>query len=435
MSIAETYLKEIEGINPVQFIGNVTRVLGLIIEATGPSASVGELVHIRTPDGRRIISAEVVGFREGRVQLMPYSSNEGIAPGSEVMGTMSSLRVGVSEKLLGRIIGGDGNSIDGKPNVETDIHYPILASPPNPLDRPAISEVLSLGVKSIDGCITIGRGQRIGIFSGSGVGKSTLLGMCARYTNADVNVIALIGERGREVNDFIKNSLGEEGLKRSVLVVATGDQSPLMRLRGAFVATAIAEFFRDRGRDVMLMMDSVTRFARAQREIGLAVGEPPATRGFTPSVFEILPRLLERSGTSRRGSITGIYTILVEADDMNEPIADNVRGILDGHIVLNRNLADRGQYPAVDVTSSISRLMIDVVSPEHLKAAIKLRSSITVYRDAEDLINIGAYVKGSNPDIDFAIRMKDKIWSFLAQGIREAVPFEKTAEMLTGMFK
>jgi flagellum-specific ATP synthase len=365
---------------------------------------------------------------------MPIGEKAGISPGCEVVATGRPLMVPVGEALRGRILNGVGEPMDGKGPLECEEEYPILRDSPHPLTRPRIKEVLSLGVKALDATLTVGRGQRFGIFSGSGVGKSTLMGMIARFTEAEINVIGLIGERGREVRDFIERDLGEEGLKRSVVVVATNNQAPLVRLRGAFVATTIAEYFRDKGYDVMLMMDSVTRFARAQREIGLAIGEPPAQRGFTPSVFEILPKLLERSGTSDKGTITALYTILVDADDMNEPIADNVRAILDGHVVLSRDLAHRNHYPAIDVLESVSRLMIDIVPPQHEKAARKLREVLATIRDAQDLIDIGAYVKGSNPKIDYALTMIDKVNEFLVQGIFEPADYETTINTLLRMF-
>jgi flagellum-specific ATP synthase len=422
--------------DPIRASGVVTKVVGLALEATGPQAPIGEVCRIRTSGGE--IRAEVVGFREGRGSgrtiLMPIGEAAGVAPGNEVVGTGAPLRVKVGRALLGRVLDGLGRPIDdagpiGLPGDDLD-EAPAERDPPDPVRRPRIKEALALGVRSIDACLTVGRGQRLGIFSGSGVGKSTLLGMMARFTSADVNVIALVGERGREVRDFIERDLGDEGLKRSVVVVATSDQPPLLRLRAAFVATAIAEHFRDRGRDVLFMMDSVTRFARAQREVGLAAGEPPAQRGFTPSVFAILPRLLERTGTSERGTITGLYTILVDADDMNEPVADNVRGILDGHVVLSRTLAERGQYPAVDVLASISRLMPEVVADEHVRAALALKEILAVYRDAEDLVNIGAYVPGSNPRIDRALAKIEAANAFLRQGIFERADFADSARRL-----
>jgi flagellum-specific ATP synthase len=333
---------------------------------------------------------------------MPLGEMGGIGPGSRVEATGQSLRVNVDENLLGRVLDGLGNVIDGKGGAACRMSYPVENTPPNPLTRKKISEVLPIGVKCIDGLLTIGRGQRIGIFAGSGVGKSTLMGMIARNTKADINVIGLIGERGREVREFIENDLKEEGLKRSVVIVATSDQPALVRLKAAQLATAVAEYFRDQGNDVMLLMDSLTRFAMAQREVGLAIGEPPVTRGYTPSVFAVMPKLLERSGTSDVGSITGMYTVLVDGDDMNEPVTDTVRGILDGHIVLSRNLANKNHYPAIDILASISRLMSEIADSDHKKAAGRARDLLAIYRDSEDLINIGAYVKGSNPKLDDA---------------------------------
>jgi type III secretion system ATPase, FliI/YscN (EC 3.6.3.15) len=374
--------------------------------------------------------AEVVGFRDKNVLLMPIGDMSGIGPGSTVTVCHRDLEVAVGESLLGRVLDGLGNPIDGKGPVVPECYYPVSNQPPNPMTRPRIRQVLPLGVKCIDGLLTVGKGQRMGIFAGSGVGKSTLIGMIARNTKADINVIALIGERGREVREFLEKDLGEEGLKRSVVVVATSDQPALIRLKGAMVATAIAEYFRDKGRDVLLLMDSLTRFSMAQREIGLAIGEPPVSRGYTPSVFSILPKLLERAGTSEKGSITGLYSVLVDGDDMNEPITDTVRGILDGHIALSRQLAHRNHYPAIDVLGSISRVMNDIVDEEHLKYAMELRQALAVYRDAEDLINVGAYVRGSNPAIDKAISLHDSINEFLTQGINERYSFRDTIEKL-----
>jgi flagellum-specific ATP synthase len=345
------------------------------------------------------------------------------------------MEVAVGPELLSRLIGGDGLPIDGKEDLKTKIVYPVDRNPPNAYQRKRIKEPIATGVRAIDGSLTVGKGQRIGIFSGSGVGKSTLLGMVARNTSADVNVIALIGERGREVRDFIERDLGEEGLKRSVVVVVTSDEPPLLRIRGAFVATAIAEYFRDQGLDVMFMMDSVTRFAMAQREVGLAIGEPPATKGYPPSVFSVLPRLLERTGTSDKGSITAFYTVLVEGDDVNEPISDAVRGILDGHIVLSRSLAMKNHYPAIDILASISRLMVEVADDTHQKAAGKLREVLATYREAEDLINIGAYVKGSNPRIDYALTKIERVEQFNKQGIFEKADFESTSAKLSAIFE
>ncbi|TAL35444.1 MAG: flagellar protein export ATPase FliI [Spirochaetes bacterium] len=429
------YTKIIEEVSLVNYTGRVDRIVGLTIESVGPAVHFGELCKIRMAN-REYLHAEVVGFHKNRVILMPIGDMKGIVPGAEVIAAGSSLMVPVGPELLGRVISGTGKPLDSKGEVFTEARYPVQGHPLNPLQRRIIREPLSVGIRAIDGLNTVGKGQRIGIFSGSGVGKSTLLAMMARYTNADVNVIALIGERGREVRDFVEKELGVEGLKRSVVVVATSDQPPMMRIRGAYLAHAIAEYFRDQGKDVNLMMDSVTRFALAQREVGLAAGEPSATRGFPPSVFSLLPRLLERSGTREgAGSITGFYTILVEADDMNEPIADAVRGILDGHIVLARNLAHKGHYPAVDVLGSISRCMKDVVDDEHKEAAGKFRELLAAYRDAEDLINLGAYARGSNPSIDRAIDKKEEMDAFLKQGVYEKDEFEGIHARLLGIFK
>lgn len=433
-TLVDRYQSVIDKIDPICIGGWVRQVIGLVIEADGPPASIGEVCNIHIPGKDESIKAEVVGFRDNKTLLMPIGEIGGIGPGCEVVATGSPLMIRVGEGLRGRILDGLGNPIDERGPLEYDREYPINNLPPDPLRRRRVSEVLQLGIRAIDATMTIGRGQRFGIFSGSGVGKSTLMGMIARFTSAEINVIALIGERGREVRDFIEKELGEEGLARSVLVVATGDKPPLVRLRGAFTAHTIAEYFRDRGCDVMLMLDSITRFARSQREVGLAVGEPPAQRGFTPSVFTLLPRILERSGTSSKGSITGLYTILVDSDDMNEPIADNVRAILDGHIVLSRDLAARNHYPAIDVLESISRLMIDIVPPEHEQASRRLREVLATIRNAQDLINIGAYVKGSNPKIDYAISMIDQVNEFLIQGIWERVDYEETINRLLEMF-
>ncbi len=429
----EKYFQAIERTEPIKTNGKVTQVIGLIIESQGPGASLGELCYVFPKTGSTRIEAEVVGFKESKILLMPLGDLRGIGPGCEVVATGDSFRVGVGNKLLGRIIDGLGNPLDGKGPLDTGEQYPVNGNPPNPLHRKRITEPLSIGVKAIDGVLTVGKGQRVGIFSGSGVGKSTMLGMVARNTSADVNVIALIGERGREVREFLEKDLGEEGLKRSVVIVATSDQPALVRIKGALVATTIAEYFRDQGLDVMLMMDSVTRFAMAQREVGLAVGEPPATRGYTPSVFAILPKLLERSGTSSRGTITGLYTVLVEGDDTNEPIADAVRGILDGHIVLTRELAMQNHYPAIDILASVSRVMIDIADEDHRKASDELRSILATYRDAKDLIDIGAYAKGSNPKIDYAISKIDQVLEFLKQGVEEKFTFDHAVALLKSL--
>jgi len=430
----EKYKKAIKKTEAIKQNGKVKQVVGLVIESLGPAAQIGEICHIYISRDSLPVKAEVVGFRGNGVLLMPLGEMSGIKPNSEVITTGEFLTVNVSDNILGRVIDGLGCPMDDKGPIYTEKEYLVHNSPPNPLKRKRIEEHLALGIKSIDATLTCGKGQRIGIFAGSGVGKSTLLGMIARNTEADVNVIALIGERGREVRDFIEKDLGKDGLAKSVVIVATSDQPALVRLKGAFVATAIAEYFRDQGKDVMLMMDSVTRFAMAQREVGLAIGEPPATKGYTPSVFALLPKLLERSGTSDIGTITGLYTILVEADDMNDPIADAVRSILDGHIVLSRKLASSNHYPPIDVLDSISRLMIDVVPREHSEAAGKLRDALATYKEAEDLINIGAYVQGSNPKIDYAISKIDDINAFLRQTVDEKVEYSWVVQALEKIF-
>ncbi|HBT17126.1 MAG TPA: flagellar protein export ATPase FliI [Firmicutes bacterium] len=427
---ADRYQKILERVDPIRRLGQVDKVVGLTIEAVGPPTFLGEACILRTLSGEEVLG-EVVGFREGKVLLLPLDEMEGIGPSSEVIALGKKLEVPVGDGLLGRVLDGLGRPIDHKGAVKKEKYYPLLASPPNPLTRSRIKTPLALGVKAIDALLTCGKGQRLGIFSGSGVGKSTLLGMIARHSSADVNVIGLIGERGREVKEFMEKDLGPEGLSRSVVVVATSDQPALVRIKGAYTATAIAEYFRDTGANVMLMMDSITRFALAQREVGLAVGEPPATRGYTPSVFALIPKLLERSGTANKGSITALYTVLVEGDDMNEPVADTVRGTLDGHIVLSRALAHENHYPAIDVLASVSRLMIDLAASEHLESAAALREILAVYKANEDLINIGAYVAGSNPRVDLAIKMYPLIMRFLRQDVHESISLEQTvAELL-----
>jgi len=423
-------LKRVDQKPSLQIKGRVTKIVGLTIEADGPLLGIGTRCSIESIDGRRIL-AEIVGFNDNRVILMPYDESEGIAPGSTVTNESYGNTVKVSDSLLGRVLDGLGNPIDGKGPIKNFELVNVYNSPPQAMDREIIKTPVSTGIKTIDNLMTVGRGQRVGIFAGSGVGKSVALGMIARNSDADVNVIALIGERGREVREFIERDLGPEGLKRSVLVVATSDQSALVRKLGAFVGTSIAEYFRSKGHNVMLMMDSVTRFAMSQREIGLTVGEPPTTKGYTPSVFGLLPKLLERAGTQKgKGNITGLYTVLVEADDMNDPIGDSVRSIIDGHIVLSRTLAAKNHYPAVDVLNSASRLMKEIVTDKQFANAGRLRDLLATYNEAEDLINIGAYVKGSNPKIDEAIAKIDKINSFLRQGIDDSISFEESAKML-----
>jgi len=408
--------------DPYRLNGRVSELIGLVVEGRGPSAHVGERCEILVQGhrtGTPPLDAEVVGFRSGRTLLMPLGDAAGIGPGQTIVATGGSLQVQVGDGLLGRVLDGLGRPMDGGPPVSGGRRRPVDAAPPPPLARPPIDAPVSLGARVIDGLIPCGRGQRLGIFAGSGVGKSTLLGMMARHTTADVNVIGLIGERGREVREFLERDLGPEGLARSVVVVATSDQPALVRIKAAFVATAIAEHFRDGGADVLLMMDSVTRLAMAQREVGLAIGEPPATRGYTPSVFALLPKLLERAGTSATGTITGIYTVLVEGDDMNEPVADAVRGILDGHIVLRRELAHRGHYPAIDVLQSVSRLTGQLLAPHERVAADRLRELLAAHARAEDLIAIGAYVVGSDPRVDEARAKMADIEAFLRQTVEE----------------
>lgn len=430
MSAFEKYSTVVERTETIRYIGRVKRVQGLLVESDGPQAVVGEVCQIELSPGGPMIPGEVVGLREGTVQIMPFQEIDGIQLGSRVVATGSTLQVPVTDALLGRVLGPMGKPVDGRGQPGSETVYPVLTTPPDPLERQTIRQQLVTGVRSIDGLVAVGKGQRIGIFSGSGVGKSTLIGMVARNTRADVNVIALIGERGREVREFLENDLGPEGLARSVVVVSTSNTPPLARLRGAFVATTIAEYFRDQGKDVMLLFDSVTRFARAQREIGLATGEAPATRGFPPSVFSLLPRLLERSGTGAEGSVTGFYSVLVEGDDMDEPVSDTVRGILDGHIELSRQLAQRYHYPAVDVLNSVSRLANKVTSREHQDAAGQVRRLLATYRESEDLINVGAYAKGSNREIDEAIDKVPHINAFLRQRVDEPAPLSQTREGL-----
>ena len=432
----EQLLQQVDNLSSIQEFGKVKRVIGLIIESAGPNnVHVGEICLVEPRFNAESVQAEVVGFKEDGVLLMPLGEMSGIGPGCKVFSTGESLKVKVSERLLGEVLNGLGEPMtDFEIGTDKLKEYSVDNTPPDPLQRERITEPLPLGIRSLDGLLTCGKGQRMGIFAGSGVGKSTLLGMIARNTSADVNVIALIGERGREVREFIEESLGEEGLKNSVVVVATSDQPALVRSKGAFVATTIAEYFRDLGNDVMLMMDSVTRFAMAQREVGLAAGEPPATRGYTPSVFAKLPKLMERAGTSSQGTITGLYTVLVEGDDMTEPIADAVRGILDGHIVLSRDLAAQNHYPAIDVLESVSRVMKDVTTDDHQKAANKLRENLATYEESKDLVNIGAYEEGSDPDLDYALDKLDSINDFLQQGIKEKSTYQETVQQLIDIF-
>ena len=419
---------------PIRQRGYVDEVVGVVILSRGPGGAVGDLVHIYPSGETNPIPAEIVGFRSSRVILMTLGDVTGIRPGCEVISSGRPLQVKCGPGLLGRILNGQGVPCDGKGPVYTNTIRSIYNRPPDAITRQRIREPLTTGVKVIDSMLTWGKGQRIGVFSGSGVGKSTLMGMIARSTNAEVNVIALIGERGREVREFIEKDLGEDGLARSVLVVATSDNPPLLRVKGALTAMTIAEYFRDEGKDVLFMMDSVTRMALSQREVGLAAGEPPTTRGYTPSVFSMLPSFLERAGTTPdQGSITGLITVLVEGDDMNEPVADAVRGILDGHIVLTRPLAHRNHYPSIDILQSISRVMVDIVPEAQVMNARRLNEVTSTYRDAEDLINIGAYQKGSNPEIDLAIEMTPLINAFLKQGIRESYSYEDAVKQMSAL--
>lgn len=413
----------------VSYRGKVEKVVGMIIESSGPKSKIGEVCRIHT-SRNQFITAEVVGFKDGRVLLMPFEDISGIGIGNLVEATGDILKIPVGEALIGRIIDGFGNIIDGGPDLDVDIYYPVERPLVNPLTRPRIDETIHFGVKAMDSVLTCGKGQRMGIFAGSGVGKSTLMGMVARGIECDVNVIALVGERGREVRDFIEKDLQDEGMKRSILVVATSDQPAMMRLKCAMVATTIAEYFQGQGKDVLLMMDSLTRFAMAQREIGLAVGEPPVARGYTPSIYAMMPKLLERTGNFEKGSITGIYTVLVEGDDTNEPIADTVRGIIDGHIVLSRKFAMQNHFPAIDVLASISRLMTEIADEEHKVLANQMRNILSIYYANYDLISIGAYKGGSNPELDKAIKQIDKINNFLKQGIHEVIPFEDTLRQM-----
>ncbi|MBT2681353.1 flagellar protein export ATPase FliI [Bacillus sp. ISL-35] len=428
---AEDLLHHVDSLDSFKRFGRIKRVVGLMIESQGPESSIGDVcfIHVGTKKKRKI-QAEVVGFKDENVILMPYTSLHDISPGSLVETTMKPLEIKAGPGLIGKIVDSLGVPLDQSSLPKGLASVPTEQDPPNPLSRPPISEPIEVGVRMIDSLLTVGNGQRVGIFAGSGVGKSTLLGMIARNTTADLNVIGLIGERGREVREFIERDLGPEGLKRSIVVVATSDQPALMRIKGAYTATAIAEYFRDKGLNVMLMMDSVTRVAMAQREVGLAVGEPPTTKGYTPSVFAILSRLLERTGTNEFGSITGFYTVLVDGDDMNEPIADTVRGILDGHFVLDRDLANKGQYPAVNVLKSISRIMNNIVSDDHVKAAERLRELLSTYMNSEDLINIGAYKKGTSAEIDEAIMKYPQILNFLKQSTNEKVSINESVEAL-----
>jgi flagellum-specific ATP synthase len=430
----DNYREAINACQPMKLQGKIVKIAGLVAEGHGPGLSVGSQCVIENQEGNHI-QAEVVGFKDKRVILMPFGEMRGIKPGSRIVDIDRRPLVTVGEGYLGRVIDGLGRPIDGKGPIKGEKEYPIYGDLLNPLKREVIREVTDVGVGSVNALVTVGKGQRIGIMAGSGVGKSILMGMIARNTAADVVVIALIGERGREVREFIEGSLGEEGLRKSVVIASTSDSPALVRIRGSHLATTLAEYFRDKNLDVILMMDSITKFAMALREVGLAAGEPPSAKGYTPSVFAEIPKLLERAGTvEKRGSITGIYNVLVEGDDMNEPIADAVRSTVDGHIVLSRRLAEKGHYPAVDVLASISRVMKDIVDPEHLHSARRLIKVLSTYREAEDLINIGAYVDGSDPEIDFAKSMIVRINTFLQQDIDQKVSFQESVARLQGLF-
>lgn len=431
----ERYRNVINKTEPKKSIGKVIQIVGLIIEADGPTGKISDLCYIYNSPSSEPIWAEIVGFREDRILLMPLGSMDGLRIGATVVNTDAPMKIDVGYQLIGRVLDGLGKPMDGLGEIHSDVSYSTQGEIVNPLNRNLIRESLSLGIKSVDAFVTMGKGQRLGVFAGSGVGKSTTLAMMAKNTSADLNVIALIGERGREVREFIETTLGEEGMRRSIVIVATSEQPSLVKIKAAFVASAIAEFFRNEGKDVLFMLDSVTRIAMAQREVGLAVGEPPATRGYTPSVFALMPKLLERAGSNEKGTISGLYTVLVEGDDFNEPVSDTVRSILDGHIMLSRDLAHKNHYPAVDVLQSISRVMNDVVSSEHKKAAAKIREMLAVYKKNEDLINIGAYVKGSNKTVDTAISMMDEINSFLTQSVDEKIDYRQTVEELLELAK
>ena len=424
------FRSEVKNAELFRYMGKIEKIVGMTIEASGPPANIGDVCRIYSKDMSSYIKAEVVGFNKSNILLMPYTEIEGIGPGSVVDNTGDKMNVRVGNKLIGRIIDAAGNPLDGGSEIDYEEEVPITGNPVNPFTRPPIHETIQLGVKAIDGMLTMGKGQRMGIFAGSGVGKSTLMGMIARKVKADINVIALVGERGREVREFIERDLGEEGMARSVLVIATSDQPAMMRSKCPLTATAIAEYFMKQGMDVLLMMDSLTRYAMALREVGLSTGEPPIARGYTPSIYSALPKLLERAGNFPQGSITGIYTVLVEGDDTNEPIADTVRGIIDGHIILSRNIAAQNHYPAIDILPSVSRLMSEIATPEHKAAAGKLRNLLSLYNANYDLISIGAYKNGTNPRLDEAIKKIDAINGFLMQAVDESYTFDQTVKLL-----
>ena len=416
--------------NYVKKLGRVSQVVGLTIESIGPEVNIGQTCLIKAGKYGNSVQSEVVGFKNNNILLMPLGNMQGVGPGNLVEAQDKPISINVSESLLGRVLDGLGNPMDGKPDITDGESFSVTNPPPDPLFRNRIRAPLTMGVKAIDALLTIGKGQRVGIFAGSGVGKSTLMGMIARNTRADINVIALVGERGREVREFLEKDLGTEGLKRSVVVIATSDKPALVRLKAAEVATSIAEYFREKGKDVMLLMDSLTRYAMAQREVGLAIGEPPVSRGYTPSVFAAIPKLLERAGNNDKGSITGLYTVLVDGDDLTEPVTDTARSVLDGHIVLSRKIANRNHFPSIDVLASISRCMPDIVEPNHKKTANEIKKSMAVYANSEDLINIGAYVKGSSAEIDDAISKHGRINEFLVQDIEESFAFEDSVSQI-----
>jgi FliI/YscN family ATPase len=428
------YIRALEQMETCQQTGAVTEMIGLLVESDGPQAAVGDFCEVRTKSGRRI-RTQVIGFRSGRVLAMPLEETDGLELGNTVVARREDARIGVSEKLLGRVLDGFGRPIDGGPPIDAETSYNLFAAPPGPLERVPISKRLYTGIRSIDGLLTCGLGQRLGIFGGSGVGKSTLIGCMSRQNSADVSVIAMIGERNREVRDFLEHELGEEGLKRSVVIVATSDRPAPLRIRACHLALAVSEYFRDQGANVLLVLDSVTRLAMAQREIGLAAGEPPSQKGYTPSVFNLLPRVFERAGNFPRGSITGFFTVLVEGDDFNEPICDATRGILDGHIILSRQLGAAGHYPAIDVLQSVSRLASKLLPPEEKRAASKVREALASYQNAEDLINLGAYVSGSNAGIDSAIRVRPKLMEFLRQDAAHLAPPDETVSKMLELSK
>ncbi len=426
----DIYSDIIKKTKTIKEVGKITEIIGLTIESDGPKSSIGDLCYIYNDYNDSPTMAEVVGFKKDKILLMPLASPDGIRPGAHVVNSGSAMKIGVGNQLIGRVLDGLGRPIDTLGDIRFSEYRSTRADAINPLKRKRISEPLSLGIKSVDGFATVGKGQRMGIFAGSGVGKSTTLGMMAKNTSADLNVIALIGERGREVKEFIEEILGTEGMKRSIVIAATSEQPSLVKIKAAFVATTIAEYFRDKGMDVLFMLDSVTRIAMAQREVGLAIGEPPATRGYTPSVFAMMPKLMERAGTTEKGTITGLYTVLVEGDDFNEPISDTARSILDGHIVLSRALAHKNHYPAIDVLQSLSRVMGDVTADEHRKAAGAVRNLLAVHAKNEDLINIGAYVNGSDPVCDKAIALMDNINGFLKQSTKEKIEYDSTVNSI-----